>query len=287
MSYAYRLSKMLSSPASGLAVRDTSRDAALHALTAEFEFILAGIALTGSIVNANALCRPPKPPYSLLSFMPPDPQLWPPVVADEFTGILQPPVMAQFVQLRDTLRSAKRAIEIVASKQTAQSHIDGREWFELSKHWRIAARHARDAQTALGARLSLYAHDATILLAHQLRAVEAGETPLIDKNGEVTVPAAGERRQHSRHSVDLPARLYDGQRYWTARVKNISATGVGLSTQTHLEPGAAVTIETKDGRLLPGVVIWSSDSLMGVRLREILFNSDPLFSKSPIINHRY
>lgn len=280
MTYFYRLSEALSSPADDVVGESgTSAQAALTALTAEFEFILAGIALTGSIVNAYALCRPPKGHYSIITFIPPDPQLWSPVSMAELALVFPAKVFVDMNRLQVSLSAAKRSTEALHAKCAANVPVDGNQWFQLSKHWRIAARDARKTHAAIGERESPFARDANDTLLHrELRAVEAGETPLVDHNGDVKIPAAGERRKHARRRLDQLAYLYAGPERRVITIRDVSNTGLGLSGCLNLEPGANVAVETKHGRLLPGVVMWSKNGFMGIRLREILFNTDALLT---------
>jgi hypothetical protein len=63
-------------------------------------------------------------------------------------------------------------------------------------------------------------------------------------------PLEEERRGAPRHSCDVPASWREwgtrGSSSWVARIHNISATGIGLTTTYRVKPGSVLVIHLQD-----------------------------------------
>jgi hypothetical protein len=78
-------------------------------------------------------------------------------------------------------------------------------------------------------------------------------------------PAAGERRDDKRHLTlfRVGALTIEGRRE-LCLIKNISSGGMRIRPYCDLAEGARVTVELKTGMSVPGSVVWTEDSTVGI-----------------------
>ena len=85
-----------------------------------------------------------------------------------------------------------------------------------------------------------------------------------------------ERRRSTRSSVQIDAVLHAAQSSQTVTITNLAPEGVGLHVAVGLMPGDVVEIELKNGRMLPGEVVWRLMGSCGIHFSEPLSEDDPL-----------
>lgn len=78
------------------------------------------------------------------------------------------------------------------------------------------------------------------------------------------------RREHSRHTVQIKARIMENGQGHDCRIVNISAGGAKLLINHQTNQGAAVQLEIGSFGQFNCTIVWQHGSDLGVK-----FNSDP------------
>jgi hypothetical protein len=102
------------------------------------------------------------------------------------------------------------------------------------------------------------------------------------------VPRPTENRADERLLALLPvARLIADEWQDLCRIRNISAGGLMAETTTRHDAGVSVLVELESGQQIAGSVVWTRDTIVGIKfdqnvdLREILANRRPRIGFRP------
>ena len=156
---------------------------------------------------------------------------------------------------------------------------------QLSGHgqtWRALANSAGGQLEGLGAIIKArldagYAQDFQTTRSFLARALE-GDLLDIAVNGVLEAPKLRQRRRNPRLTLARSCSLRIGPTAHPAKLLDIAREGVGVSTRAPLEIGEDVVIALDDGRQLDATVARRQGSVAGLKLREPLEPSDPLFA---------
>lgn len=156
---------------------------------------------------------------------------------------------------------------------------------QLSGHaqtWRALANSAGGRLEGLGAIIKArldagYAQDFQTTRSFLARALE-GDLLDIAVNGVLEAPKLRQRRRNPRLTLARSCSLRIGATAHPAKLLDIAREGVGVSTRAPLEVGQDVVIALDDGRRLDATVARRQGSVAGLKLREPLEPSDPLFA---------
>ncbi len=154
----------------------------------------------------------------------------------------------------------------------------------LADVWRRAAASAIEAIDALNVAISGGSElgkrsaliDSTVDL---LRMAEAGETTCLDPSGRVSIPGWAERRSEARTSLDLDATVVIGKILFKAKIRDASATGLGLEGAIMGKPGETITLKLYGDRQLTGAIAWNDGERFGVSLDQRLDAGDLLLRR--------
>lgn len=118
-----------------------------------------------------------------------------------------------------------------------------------------------------------------LISTHQLiKAAHSGQHPCVRADGMVFVPGWLEQRREERRPTILPVRLEVGGKIDTAMLVNISSGGMGITSRIEISPGAQISVQLPDSRLLVAIVAWCSNGRIGARFLNPLSQSDPLLT---------
>ena len=120
-----------------------------------------------------------------------------------------------------------------------------------------------------------YLHDSQVIRDFLGRAAR-GDLTDVDRSGTVNTPALRQRRQAPRVSVNRPCRVAFEGREFDAVLIDISRDGLGLLCRAPLAERQAVEVVV-DGRRLAAVVARRSGERLGLKLKQPLTVSDPLY----------
>ncbi len=93
-----------------------------------------------------------------------------------------------------------------------------------------------------------------------------------------------ERRQSSRRSVQIEARLHTADSCQPVTITDLATDGAGVHVAIGLAPGDVVALEFMNGRRLAGEIVWRLMGSCGIVFSESLSADDPLLSSSCVCN---
>jgi hypothetical protein len=116
----------------------------------------------------------------------------------------------------------------------------------------------------------------TVAIDKLLTAALAGQSPCLDRHGEVCLPELPQRRPSPRLALRRPCVIEYHNKRSGALIQDISTGGVGILFASGLVPQTPAIIEIAGERQLKGVVVWRKGSRAGIRFDEPLSPLDPL-----------
>ena len=117
------------------------------------------------------------------------------------------------------------------------------------------------------------------LLRNAISDLRNGKHFFVRADGTIFVPGWLEGRKVERIDVEFDIIVRQRNRTHRGLMENISKTGMRFSTNTQIETGAPVGAELADGRILQGMIVWSSKNRHGVEFFDPLQDADPLLQK--------
>ena len=112
--------------------------------------------------------------------------------------------------------------------------------------------------------------------AELLRSVLRGDFSCIDANGTLTLPAWAEQRRSPRVEVSKAVREWRNEGWSDARLRDISAFGLGLSDIGGCSLGDGLVVQLARDRSLQGNVVWVNGTSVGMKLSGCLSINDPV-----------
>lgn len=269
-----------------LTLPELEQTTATAALTIEFLRIAHRVAVTASMANARASHRTLMLTGSLGDYVPGSPDVYAKQsgrrVASFFDRSLTGSLADFYSELEQAI--AITPLDREAWAGTANGCVD---WDNLKSDWQALCGQARLILIVLCEFDLLTGSDQiTRLLESEqlLKAAWSGATPCIRSDGSVVVPDATQQRAVRRIPLQTTAWL----RFKTQRVqvvlKDLSVTGVGLSSCPRLQIGTSVAVEFPGAFDLQGMVQWAHDGNIGVSLSTPLQETDAIFQTALIIS---
>lgn len=150
----------------------------------------------------------------------------------------------------------------------------------LADTWRqishLAALAIKELDVAIAPDLpEIYVQNARVLQS-LLAGARNGWRPPTNENGEIVLPPLPQQRRWPRRALLQPCTVIHRGTVHSAFARDISAGGMGLANLPATDRAEPLTIELQSGRVLKGLVAWSSGGSAGVRFHTQLSPSDPL-----------
>jgi hypothetical protein len=116
--------------------------------------------------------------------------------------------------------------------------------------------------------------------AHMIRPLLTGALnglhPCADEQGHLFVPQLPQQRQWPRRAIFQSCALRYNGKSFPAFICNISAGGAGLERVPPMQRGLPLELELESGRILKGIVAWSSAPVAGMTFDTVLPFDDPI-----------
>ena len=104
-----------------------------------------------------------------------------------------------------------------------------------------------------------------------------GGTPCVRSDGHVLIPGWLDRRRDRRVPVGISVMIECTRGRVRSVLNDLSITGLGLTSCPSVAIGSELSVEMPNGRILTGLVAWSTGSNVGISFREPLAEADPVF----------
>lgn len=145
-------------------------------------------------------------------------------------------------------------------------------WTSLCSHAICAVYAVESLANDVGKNSDTISHQAVAIL----RAAQAGERPSLGAGGALAMPPWLQRRQHQRFVVNMCIELSVADRVQFSVACDISRSGIGIKGVAGVRPGDSADVRFRNGRVLTGNIIWTTQGRAGMNFDRLLENDDPL-----------
>ena len=117
-----------------------------------------------------------------------------------------------------------------------------------------------------------------LVLTKFLKEAMGGLRTCVNQHGEVALPLLPQRRQMPRYVVLQPCKVFSQESASTAFARDVSKNDLTIDCDRNFRLKDAVVVVLRNGRKLPGLIVWSKDGKCGIRFDNPLSDDDPLIS---------
>ena len=153
---------------------------------------------------------------------------------------------------------------------------------QIAVVWRKLAEDCRDAVLDLEPETRWRLNGAytgnALLLSRFLKEAITGSQTCINQQGEVALPILPQRRQSPRFSTAQPCKIFSQAGAFSAFVRDTSRNDLNVDCDQEFRLKDAVVVILRNGRKVPGLIVWSKNGKAGVRFDCPLADDDPLIS---------
>lgn len=153
---------------------------------------------------------------------------------------------------------------------------------QITAVWRKLAEDCRDAVLELEPearwRLNGVYTGNALVLTKFLKEAMGGLRTCVNQHGEVALPLLPQRRQMPKYVVLQPCKVFSQESASTAFARDVSKNDLTIDCDRNFRLKDAVVVVLRNGRKLPGLIVWSKDGKSGIRFDNPLSDDDPLIS---------
>jgi len=166
---------------------------------------------------------------------------------------------------------------IFVAPQTPLAKIE-----QITAVWRKLADDSRDAVLELEPetrwRLNGTYTANALVLSKFLKDAASGLRTCVNQYGEVALPLLPQRRQMPRYITFQHCKIFAQGSASVAFARDVSRNDLTVDCDCDFRLKDAVVVILRNGRKLPGLIIWSKDGKAGIRFDMPLPDDDPLIS---------
>lgn len=153
---------------------------------------------------------------------------------------------------------------------------------QITAVWRKLAEDCRNAVLELEPETRWRLNGAytgnALVLGKFLKEAMAGSRSCVNQYGEVALPLLPQRRKTPRYMLLQNCKIYSQGSASIAFARDVSKNGLGIDCERDFRLKDAVVVVLRNGRKMPGLIVWCKDGKAGVRFDSPLADGDPLIS---------
>jgi len=153
---------------------------------------------------------------------------------------------------------------------------------QIAAVWRKLAEDSRDAVLDLEPearwRLNGVFTGNALVLSKFLKEVGSGSRACVNQQGEVALPLLPQRRKLPRYALAQSCKIFFNDSISTGITRDISKIGLTFSCDRDFALKDEVTAVLRNGRKIPGIIVWSKSGKTCLRFQASLKDDDPLIS---------
>lgn len=153
---------------------------------------------------------------------------------------------------------------------------------QITAVWRKLADDSRDTVLELEPETRWRLNGAytgnALVLSKFLKEATAGLRTCVNQYGEVALPLLPQRRQMPRYMTLQHGKIFSQGSAYAAFVRDVSKNDLTVDCDRDFRLKDAVVVFLRNGRKLPGLIVWCKDGKAGIRFDTPLPNDDPLIS---------
>jgi len=161
-------------------------------------------------------------------------------------------------------------------------HIPLAKLEQIAVVWRKLAEDCRDAVLELEPETRWRLNGAytgnALVLSKFLKEALSGLQTCVNQHGEVALPILPQRRQLPRFLALQPCKVFSQIGAIAAFARDTSKNDLSVDCDHPFRLKDAVVVVLRNGRKLPGLIVWSKDGKAGVRFDSPLPDDDPLIA---------
>jgi PilZ domain len=249
-------------------------------LASEFLTTSLFITVTASMVSARKQARIIRLGADASVYLPKEPDFFCSAATADPAAFFNQSLTAHLQRIYQQLTMALEFTPVRTEHWTTNIVLPGLGWDELCNIWQPLCGEARMLMLVL-AELDMLRESDQLprLLEIEALAKSAryGGTPCVRSDGLVLIPGWLDRRRDRRIPVRVSVVIDYGRGRQRAILSDVSGAGIGVSSCPSLPSGTSMSVELPNGRILNGLVAWSSGGNIGLRFAEPMRETDPLF----------
>lgn len=153
---------------------------------------------------------------------------------------------------------------------------------QITAVWRKLAEDCRDAVLELEPearwRLNGAYTDNALVLSKFLKEAMAGSRTCVNQYGEVALPILPQRRKTPRYTLLQHCKIFSQETSSIAFAREVSKNGLSIDCQRDFRLKDAVVVVLRNGRKMPGLIVWCKNGKAAVRFDSPLSDEDQLIS---------